>query len=64
MMKLRELTGLKVLQVSAICEMIGSDSEVRISVAGWRQYRRLGDAVTGAFRPSHQFSTDYPPLLL
>jgi hypothetical protein len=64
MMKLRELTGRKVLQVSAICEMIVSDSEVRISVAEWRQYRRLGDAVTDALRPSQQFSTDYPPLLL
>jgi hypothetical protein len=44
--------------------MIGSDSDVRISVAGWRQYRRLGDAVTCALRTAQQFNTVYPPLLL
>jgi hypothetical protein len=64
MMKLRETIGRKVFQVSAMCEMIGIDSDVRISVAGWRQYRRLVDAVTDALRASQQFSPVYPPLLL
>jgi len=64
MMKLREMLGRKVLQVSAMCDMIGTDSDVRNSVDGWRLYRRLGDAVTDVLRTSEQFSTLYlPPLL-
>jgi len=63
-MKLREMIGLKVLLVSAVCERIGSDSDVRNSVDGWRLYRRLGDAVTDALRTSEQFCAVDPRLLL
>jgi hypothetical protein len=62
-MKLREMIGRKVLLVSAVCEMIGSDSDVRKSVDRRRLYRRLGDAVTDALRTSEQFCAVYPPLL-